>query len=144
PPLALKDDTQIGVYPVSSLKGVFPAGHGVTGGVQFTPEGLLLDFPATLKIDLPANIDPTKIAALAHQGDADLVYLFPFLVQGRSVTVSVTHFSGIDIGDRSLQQSISVLGPETTTAVAAQNDLAAAFLTGQRVHSDPGDVYFGI
>src|SRR5256885_4752537 len=53
PPLALKQDTQIGVYPVSSLKGVLPAGKAISAGVHFTPDGLLVSYAPTLKMELP-------------------------------------------------------------------------------------------
>ena len=94
PPGALAADTNVGLYPVASIESLVGNG-GLIGGVQFTPDGTTLDFPATLSVEVPANIDLTHVAGFAYSGDAADPELRPAIVAGRTITIKVRHFSGI-------------------------------------------------
>lgn len=90
---AVEQDTQIALYPVTSLANL-PAGASITAGVQFSPEGLRLGVAARLTIQLPAGVDTSKLAGLAWGGDGDRAQLYPALVDGQTLTLHILHFSG--------------------------------------------------
>jgi Tol biopolymer transport system component len=90
---AVGGDTAIALYPVTSLV-TLPKGASVKAGVQLSPDGLRLRAPATLTIGLPAGTDAGKQGALAWAGDAVDVHRYPSITTGRSVVMTIVHFSG--------------------------------------------------
>jgi hypothetical protein len=64
PPGALAADTTVGLYPVSTIDNLVKSG-ALVGGVQFTPDGTMLDFPATLTLEVPAGVDLAHVVGFA-------------------------------------------------------------------------------
>lgn len=90
---AISNPTLVGLYPVTSL-ATLPGGASLVAGVQFTPDGLLLHAPATLKIDLPAGVDTRKLGGISWHGDGQRVQRYPALLAGHPSTMPIFHFSG--------------------------------------------------
>jgi hypothetical protein len=105
---ALDDDTEIGLYPVSSLATI-PGPTGIAAGAQFSPDGLHLIVPATLTIELPAGVDATGASGVSWTGDGAGVHAYPVLVTDRTLTLNVLHFSGDGVVEPPLEP-LSVLG----------------------------------
>lgn len=94
PPGALVDDVTITMTPLAGVAGL-PAGSRFVAGVQFGPDGLQLFKPAVLTITLPAGVDSSQIVGISYRGNG--VELAPALTvaTGQTVTVFITHFSGL-------------------------------------------------
>jgi hypothetical protein len=82
----------IGVVPVAGIADL-PAGGSLVAAVQFSPDGLVLDVPATLTITRPAAID-AGVTGIGWHGDAARIHGEPAVVDGRTATMTVSHFSG--------------------------------------------------
>ena len=95
---AIEKPTQVALYPVSSVAGL-PQGSKLAAGVQFVPDGLVLDAPATLTITLKAAADLATEHGLAWNGDGVDVRQYPAGIAGTTVTIPVDHFSGAGIGN---------------------------------------------
>jgi hypothetical protein len=90
---AVPAGTAIGLHPVAALHNL-PAGASLTAGVQFSPDGLQLDLPATLIIQLPSGTAASGLIGLAWRGDGDREHYYPALIDGDVITFSIPHFSG--------------------------------------------------
>jgi hypothetical protein len=61
--------------------------------VQFGPDGLQLDAPATLTIHAPAGVDLAGGIGFVFDGSGKNLQLVPANVQGSTITLQVNHFS---------------------------------------------------
>jgi hypothetical protein len=92
PPGALDADTAVAMYPVTAVAGLTSGAPVV--GVHFLPEGLRLAFPATLTIRLPAGADAQHLIGFRYTGNAENLAPRPIAIDGNTVTMRVSHFSG--------------------------------------------------
>jgi Tol biopolymer transport system component len=93
PPGALAADSDIAVYPVTSIAGLPPEAK-LRAAVHLTPEGLALQVPATLTMSLPSSASTSAGVGLAYHGDGLEVHRRPSLVTAGAVTMQIVHFSG--------------------------------------------------
>jgi hypothetical protein len=94
PPGALPADTTVSLTPVAEISGL-QLGGGLLNGVQFAPEGLILNTPATLTI-VPANPLPlTQFIGFGYTALGDHFHLEPMEGDGTTVIMAVRHFSGM-------------------------------------------------
>lgn len=96
PPDALERDTEISLFPISSIAD-FPASGGVTAAVHCTPDGLRILLPATLTIELPPGADPATLTGFDYEGDAAEIDLRLVSTSGQTVTFGVSHFTGFGL-----------------------------------------------
>ena len=89
---ALDADTQVALYPVISV-ATLPHGT-LAAAAQFTPDGLTLAYPATLTIGLAPGASADKLLGFSYSGDGANAVPRPVVVDGRTATLQVTHFSG--------------------------------------------------
>ena len=80
---------------ISSATGL--SGPGLVAGVELEPDGLPLFAPALLKIDL-ANSMPDGVMPIGWRGHSPGVYVNSVLPDPKSLTISLTHFSGAGMG----------------------------------------------
>jgi hypothetical protein len=103
---AVATPTQISLHPVTGLAGL-PNGSSITEGVQFGPDGLILDVPATLTIRLRAGTSAAGLSAGAWRGDGVRPHLYPSGTDGQSVSLAVEHFSGVGLDPSQIELSLS-------------------------------------
>jgi Tol biopolymer transport system component len=94
---ALLRTTTIGVYPVSAVSGL-PAGASLSAGVQFTPDGLVLQKPGRLTITMPSGANASSLRGIAWSGDGEHGHLYPSLADDANIRLQITHFSGAGVG----------------------------------------------
>jgi hypothetical protein len=125
---ALAGDTTITLTPVDSLRGL-PKGLKLGAGVQFGPEGLALAKPATVSLSAGGA---TRGIAWFATGKA--VSRYPAQSSGSSVTMTVTHFSGVGAvsGPASAYADI----PSAIAALRARYTSAVRPLLQQAVTND--------
>jgi hypothetical protein len=93
---ALLDSATITVTPVLAI-GNLPLSGGLAGAVKFGPEGLRLAVPASLTIDLPsAPLVPAgmRLVGFGYGDGGGNFHLAPAVLSGRTLTLTVPHFSG--------------------------------------------------
>jgi len=93
PEHALREPTDIGLYPVTSVANM-PGSESVAAAAQFAPDGLIFVVPATLTIQLPPGRVSADLGGVAWTGDGQDPHLYPARVEGRTVTLTLFHFSG--------------------------------------------------
>ena len=86
---ALASDTTISLTPIDSLRGL-PKGLKLGGGVQFGPEGLALEHPATVSF-----VGGAGAKGIAWFAAGKALSRYPSTRSGSTVTMRVTHFSGV-------------------------------------------------
>ncbi len=90
---ALPADTTVSLTPIASISGL-PLSGGLANGVQFGPEGLVLNTPATLTIS-PANPIPiAQLVGFGYTALGDHFHLEPTGGDGTTIIMAVPHFSG--------------------------------------------------
>jgi len=92
PPDAMPSDTQIAIYPISSVANL-PGGAAVSAGVQITPDGIQLRAPATFTILFPGGVDPKGLDGVLWTGDAEQAHPYPASISGHTVTMHLFHFT---------------------------------------------------
>jgi len=106
---ALLFETAITITPVSAIPDL-PLTGGLLAAVEFAPDGLQLWAGATLTIELPSAPDPADLAGFGWQGAGDGVHLALVAVEGSTLTLGVTHFSGT---------GAAIVAPENLAALQA-------------------------
>ncbi len=93
PPKAVLSDLTVTMTPLSSIGGL-PFADGLSGGVQFAPEGLQLLQPAKLTIT-PASPPAGTPVAFGYHGNGSDLGLVPVTAgTGGAYVIDVMHFSG--------------------------------------------------
>jgi hypothetical protein len=90
---SVPETTEVALTPVSRLSGL-PKGLRLLGGVQFSPENLALDKPATLTIEVSK---PAGAQALAWFDLGKAVSRYPSTRSGSAIQIKVAHFSGVAV-----------------------------------------------
>jgi hypothetical protein len=90
PPRALRAATTVRLTPVARIRGFPLTGRRVA--VQFSPDGLALLEPATLRMTLD-RAPPRKLAGFAYDGSGRDFTLDVVRRSGRTIVMSVEHFS---------------------------------------------------
>jgi hypothetical protein len=94
---ALVVPTAVAMTPVAEI-GDLPLTGGLVAAVQFAPEGLALPVPATLTIVVPQAVDPAGLVAFDWSGLGGDFGLGLVAASGQTLTLLVTHFSGVGAG----------------------------------------------
>ena len=84
--------TEVTLTLVARLSGL-PKGPRLLGGVQFSPENLALDKPATLTIEVSKPAGAVQALAWFDLGKA--VSRYPSTRSGGAIQIRVAHFSGV-------------------------------------------------
>ena len=92
PPSAVLAPTPITITPVTSIAGL-PLDHGLLGGVEFAPDGLVLLQPATLTIIPTATFDRRQLVGFGYRGDGEGFHLQGSADSANTVVLRLTHFS---------------------------------------------------
>lgn len=94
---ALLEDTDITLTPLASVSGA--SGGEDLFGVHFEPEGLWFLRGATLEMTPARGVEGLpKLRAFAYEGDGENYHLIPARVEGSTIRLSVSHFSGVGGG----------------------------------------------
>ena len=117
---ALLDSTPITMTAVSSATGL--PGSGLVAGVQLEPDGLPLMAPAQLKIDLVAAL-PSGSHAIGWRGQAPGLYINPMLPDPKSLTLTLTHFSGAGMGSGDLTGDLLFIDNKMDLIMSTLGDL---------------------
>ena len=99
PPGAVVGDTPVTMTLIQSLDGM-PFNSSFSAGVSFGPEGLRLMAPGTLRATFPENL-PADTTGFAFQDDGGDFHLYPCIVNGRTLSFPIVHFSGVSFGHAS-------------------------------------------
>jgi hypothetical protein len=124
------------MYPIAALKNL-PTGGTISGGVNFSPDGLELTIPATLTIQLPASVDPRKAVPIAYSGNGDNLHLDLGTVAGQTITTRVYHFSGTALGNRIITDLLKANPLLTNTTTDFQRRMANAFWNAEANNTSP-------
>ena len=92
PPSAVLAPTPITITPVTSIAGL-PLDHGLLGGVEFAPDGLVLLQPATLTIIPAATFDRRELVGFGYRGEGEGFHLQGSADSANTVVLRLTHFS---------------------------------------------------
>lgn len=79
--------------PLAELSGS-PFGAGLVAGAHFEPEGLILLEPATLRLELPSEVETTEVYGFLYRGQGQDFSLYPSTVGNEQFVIPVLHFSG--------------------------------------------------
>jgi hypothetical protein len=105
----LTAEREITVTPVLRFEGL-PFTGGRVAGVEFGPDGLRFETPATLEIE-PRRALPANIAGFAYAPGASGFEVEPATRTGGSVTLQVEHFSSSGAGAITAADFANVVGP---------------------------------
>jgi hypothetical protein len=134
PPGALDRDLPIRMTPLSRVDGL-PFSHGLIGGVQLEPDGLLLGVPATLTIHPPSGLRPGAVG-FSYLGEGEDFALDLSRTEAGEVRLQVLHFSGYGAG----RATPGNLGTQAATVPAsiiqAIRQQIAAIIERGREHED--------
>jgi hypothetical protein len=126
---ALASDTTITVTPVSTLRGL-PKGLKLAAGVELAPEGLALEKPATLSVGVRGG----TARGIAWFASGKAVSRYPTARSGATVTMRVTHFSGVGVVSGPASAYADV--PSVIAALRARYTSAVRPLLQQAVTND--------
>jgi len=93
PPGALPADTTVSLTPLAAVSGL-PLGGGLNNGVQFAPEGLILNTPAMLTIHPVTPVPLAQLIGFGYRALGDQFHLEPTSGDDTSIVMAVRHFSG--------------------------------------------------
>jgi len=96
PPKALLSDELITLTPVSAITAL-PISNGLLAAVQFAPEGLLFQQPATLTIQPAVAVPIPQQVGFGYHGSGAEFHFQP-LGLTQAITFSLLHFSGVGVG----------------------------------------------
>lgn len=99
PAKALLSDESITMTPVSAV-GNLPISGGLLAGVQFAPDGLEFQQPATLTIQPAVNVPIGQQVGFGYHGNGQEFHFQP-LGLSSTITISLMHFSGAGVGQGS-------------------------------------------
>ncbi|HEY2888306.1 MAG TPA: hypothetical protein VGJ17_06800 [Candidatus Limnocylindrales bacterium] len=105
-PHSVPATTRISLYPVTGVAGL-ATGSSIAAGVQFGPDGLILEAPATLTIRLPAGLNAASLSTVAWRGDGVRPHLYPSGVEGQEIKLTILHFSGVGLNPDQIATSLS-------------------------------------
>jgi hypothetical protein len=132
--------TTIGMYPIKALTNL-PQGGTVSGGVNFAPDGLALLIPATLTIQLPANVDAKTQFPIAYTGNADKLQPSLGTVSGQTIKEHLHHFSGTALAGRQVANLVSFVLPLAQDSASFEHRMADAFRNSQASNISPRPDY---
>lgn len=98
---AVAQTTTVTMTPVSKLGGL--TGH-IVGAFELKPDGLQLQKPVTLTIDVTAT---SGLKAFTYAGNGTDFHLYPMKVEGGKATLDLIHFSGYGVGEGLPQPAIA-------------------------------------
>ena len=131
PPGALAADTTITLTPVAAIDDL-PLTNGLLAAVELAPEGLQLFVPATLTMVLPAAVDPAGVVGFDWAGRGAGFGLELAAVDGATLTLGVTHFSGAGAGIAAPEDLAAIQAlPSTPADAAAVSALLALDAAGE-------------
>jgi hypothetical protein len=139
PAEALDSAVTIAMYPIESIAGL-PISSSLRGGVHLAPEGFAPNVPITLTIDLPSEPDPKALATIASVGNAESAHPFPSMIEGRRLTLKLTHFSQYATGDATLDALID-MPVSSSSAQSFQTTLAFDYYLWRRDGVNPNQKY---
>ncbi len=97
PPDALVSDETITLTPVTAVDGM-PLSGGLSGAVNFEPDGLSLLEPATLEIQFTGPVSTADAISFQYIGNGSDCFLIPEMIDGSTVSLQINHFSGAGNG----------------------------------------------
>jgi hypothetical protein len=124
PPLALMAPVTITMTPLATVTGLPLAGGFVTG-LDLKPSGLQFAQPATLTI--VHNAEPSgnqRLVGLTYEGAGDSLALTAARRQGNTITIAVSHFSGVLAGFGTTED-VEALFLAGTVPLTSLNQVAA-------------------
>ena len=92
PRLTVRDSIKYTVTPIRSAGGVL-GDAGLVAGVRLGPDGLRLNTPATLMIELAVGTNPNGLAGFVADDDGSNPVLVPVFVRDGKAVLLVSHFS---------------------------------------------------
>lgn len=129
---ALVSEATITMTPLAGVTNL-PLSRGVAAAVQFAPDGLAFLVPATLIVTFPDATDMAGLVGFGFRRAGEGVHLTPSTPDGRQLTFSVTHFSGIGAGGAlrdDIAAFINVLLPDEAGAFLS-SEVAENLYTSQ-------------
>jgi hypothetical protein len=93
PPGALPADTTVSLIPLAAVSGL-PLGGALNNGVQFAPEGLILNTPATLTIHPATPVPLAQLIGFGYRALGEQFHLEPTGGDDTAIVMAVRHFSG--------------------------------------------------
>ncbi|GAC1406433.1 MAG: hypothetical protein NVSMB64_12090 [Candidatus Velthaea sp.] len=93
PPGALSSATRVTLAPIAAISGS-PLG-GLKNGVQFGPEGLVLNTDATLTIKPAVPIPLAQFVGFGYTQQGTQFHLEPATGNSASIVMAIRHFSGV-------------------------------------------------
>jgi hypothetical protein len=132
PPKALLNDELITLTPVSAITGL-PISNGLLAAVQFAPEGLLFQHPATLTIQPAVSVPIAQQVGFGYHGSGAEFHFQP-LGLTQAITFSILHFSGVGVG-----QGTPGIDGTPTSALDRLDNAEAPLLALQRQTLFPTD-----
>ncbi|MDH3686259.1 MAG: hypothetical protein OEP95_08530 [Myxococcales bacterium] len=109
---ALLSEVAITITPVSTIPDL-PFEGDLLAAVDFAPDGLQLWQGATLTIELPSAPDPGELTGFGWSGSGEALHLALVAPNGPTLTLGVSHFSGLGIALLANQASLAGLPPTT-------------------------------
>ena len=120
PPHALQAPHRITMTPVKGM-GRLPFSGGLLGGVDFQPAGLRLAVPGSLRMVAPGPRPPgLTLVGFSYQGQADSLTPVATADSTGSVTVLVSHFSGVGGGFGTSLEVQTFLATTTLSSTSTQ------------------------
>jgi hypothetical protein len=127
PALALMAPVAITVTPLDTVAGL-PLSGGFVAGADLKPAGLQFALPATLTI--VTNAQPSgnqRLVGLTYEGTGDSLALTAAKRQSNTITIAVSHFSGV-IAGFGTTQDVERLFLSVTPPLTSANQIAAEIL----------------
>ena len=131
PANALLNSEQITMTPLAHATNV-PLSGGLVAGVQLEPSGLRLLNTATLTLSMPHPVPPSLETPVGWHADGRDLYLQPLVIDPKSITFKVIHFSGAGIGSGTDAQRQVILRDFPCDADAALQQRVMPILLAER------------
>jgi len=110
PPGAVAETTNIVITPVTSIANL-PLSGTLQAALKLEPEGLVLNQPATLIIELPTGVPTEGLLGFLYSDTGGNFEVLPVEVNGNIASIEVSHFSTAGLASGTAADFIAEVSP---------------------------------